>query len=131
MPTERAEKREAKKARKEAKVKGGDEESEWLTVDGVWAAYAIDGKGHHDGDGKYRVLIEVADFGDRLFLGGKARFTRLPPAGLAPPGQTFDLPAVAPANGIVVLGPILFADGTGLGRYAMVFGLEVKAAVGV
>ena len=72
--------------------------------------------------------MKVGDFGDHFFLGGKARFTRLPPAGLAPPGQTFDLPAVAPANGIVVIGPIVFAEGTGLGRYAMVFGLEVMAA---
>jgi len=124
---ERAKKREEKKARKAAKEKGG-EESEWLPVGDAWAAYAIDGKGHHDGDAKYRVLLEVGDFGDRFFLGGKARFTWLPPAGLAPPGQTFDLPAVVPANGIVVLGPILFAVGTGLGRYCMVRGLEVRRA---
>ena len=72
--------------------------------------------------------MEVGDFGDRFFLGGKARFMKLPPAGLPPPGQTFDLPVVAPANGIVVLGPIIFAAWTGLGRFAMVHGLEVRPA---
>jgi hypothetical protein len=109
---ERAKKREEKKALKAAVEKGGEEPpSEWLPIDGWWAAYAIDGKGYHDGDGKYRVLLEVAEFGERFFLGGKARFTGLPPTGLAPPGQTFDLPDVMPANGIVKLGPILFAAG--------------------
>ena len=60
---------------------------------GAWAARALDGKGHHDGDGVYYVLIEVREFGDRFFPGGKARFQGLPPAGRAPPGQTFNLPA--------------------------------------
>jgi len=126
---ERAKKREEKKALKAAMaMEKGGEEPEWLPIDGAWAAYAIDGKGHHDGDGKYRVLMKVAEFGDRFFLGGKARFSWLPPAGLAPPGQTFDLPAVVPANGIVVLGPIFFAVGAGLGRYCFVEGLEVRRA---
>lgn len=123
---QRQKKREEKKTLKAAMEKGGEEESQWLPVEGAWAAYAMDGKGHHGGDSTYEVCMQIRDFGERFFLGGKARFTCLPPAGCPLPDQTFDLPVRAPANGIVTLGPVLFAEGTGLGRFVMVFGLEVK-----
>ena len=50
-------------------------EQVWQDVDGDWIANADDGKGYHDGDGKYTVHVRVADFGQKYLPGGEARFT--------------------------------------------------------
>ena len=44
----------------------------------MWPAYAVDGKGHDDGDGKYTAQILVAGIGVHFYLGGEARFVRTP-----------------------------------------------------
>ena len=44
----------------------------------MWPAYAVDGKGHDDGDGKYTAQILVAGIGVHFYLGGEARFVRPP-----------------------------------------------------
>lgn len=78
---------------------------EWVAIDGMWPAYAVDGRGHHDGRYVYVCQIPVKDFGEHLFLGGEARITlstqqvSRPPTRSRrrpPPGCRADLPA-APA----------------------------------
>ena len=44
----------------------------------MWPAYAVDGNGHDDGDGKYTAQILVAGIGVHFYLGGEARFVRPP-----------------------------------------------------
>ena len=44
----------------------------------MWPAYAVDGKGHDDGDGKYTAQILVAGIGVHFYLGGEARLVRTP-----------------------------------------------------
>ena len=66
-------------------------EPEWVPVDGMWLAKALDGKGYHDGDGKYTCQIPVEDFGVHLFLGGEARMYLCGGA-----EQVFRLPSAAP-----------------------------------
>ena len=63
-----------KKAAKTAFVAGdGRETTTWVPIPGMWLAYAVDGKGYHNGDGKYTVTIPVEDFGAHFHLGGHTR----------------------------------------------------------
>jgi len=46
----------------------------------MWAAWALQGRGHRDGPefGRtYRVVVERAEFGELLFPGGQVRFTEI------------------------------------------------------
>ncbi len=45
-------------------------EPNWVKFDGMWPAYAVDGKGHDDSDGKYIAQILVAGIGVHFYLGG-------------------------------------------------------------
>ena len=121
MWKERAKKREEKKARKAAIEKGG-EESEWLPIDGAWAAYAINGKGHHDGDGKYTCRIPVEDFGEQLFLAGEARI-------VFGTQQVFRLPSVAPPPNAALTFQLQVDQRVfgGMGRLTTIDGIEVRA----
>lgn len=68
----RAEKQRAKEIAEKVK------KNEWIPIEGLWAAYSIEGRGHREGPfygRKYRVDIPLEDFGDHLYLGGMARFT--------------------------------------------------------
>ena len=69
-------------------------ETDWQPIEGVWAALATDGVGHHDGSGEYLLQIPVEDFGELLFLGGEARFE----ASGIDPRTVFPLPTVVPAT---------------------------------
>ena len=64
---------EARKAEKALAKKAPAAEPDWVKIDGMWPAYAVDGKGHHDGDGKYTAHFPVADFGVHLYLGAARR----------------------------------------------------------
>ena len=91
----------------------------------MWPAYAVDGKGHHDGDGKYIAQIPAADFGVHLYVGGEARFVR-PPFG-GDPKDVYRLPMTSPTTTVVVTFKIQVNPLASLGRLTMVSGLEVRA----
>ena len=46
----------------------------------MWPAYAVDGNGHDDGDGKYTAQILVAGIGVHFYLGGEGRGALRPAA---------------------------------------------------
>ena len=95
----------------------------------MWPAYADDGKGFHDGDGKYTCRIPVEDFGEDFgdYLGGEVRMYL---SGGEP--TTFRLPQTMP----VPKSALEFRLNTqgrwtgGLGRLTMIDGLEVRAPSG-
>jgi hypothetical protein len=97
-------------------------ENQWVAIEGLWLAYAVDGKGHHDGDGKYVCQIPVKDFGEHFFLGGEARIT-------LGSQQVFRLPSVAPppAAGVTFRLQVEQRVFGGMGRLALVDGIEVRA----
>lgn len=95
----------------------------------MWPAYADDGKGYHDGNGKYTCRIPVEDFGEALgdYLGGEVRITM---TGGEP--SVFRLPPTLPAPKST-LEFHLNTQGRwtgGLGRLTMIDGLEVRAPSG-
>lgn len=117
--------RAAKRAAKaEANARKG-KPAEWLPVEGWWFAYALDGRGHHDGDGEYEVRIPVADFGGRLFLGGDARITGVHGGD---PTTIYRLPptVVPPPDGAIAFRLIVHPRAS-RGRFIVVDGLEVRA----
>ena len=85
-------------------------------------AYADDGKGHHDGDGKYTCQVPVKDFGEHLFLGGEARIE-------LGTQQVFRLPPVAPPASAALTFRLQVEQRVcgGMGRLALIEGLEVRA----
>ena len=97
-----------------------DVETDWESVDGMWAALAADGIGHHDGDGEYVVQIPVEDFGELFFLGGEVRFE----ANGIDPRTIFPLPTVAPATTVTFRFKVCPEGRTG--RAILVEGLEVR-----
>ena len=74
--------RAAKRAEKE-KAKDVAERlarNDWIPIDGMWAARALEGRGHREGPyfgRKYRVHVPVVDFGEYLFRGGEVRFLEI------------------------------------------------------
>ena len=84
----------------------------------MWPAYAVDGKGHHGGDGKYIAQVPVADFGVHLYLGGEARFVR-PPFG-GDPKDVYRLPMAPPTTTVVVTFNIQVNPLASLGRLTMI-----------
>ena len=100
-----------------------------MDVDGLWLARAIDGRGYHDGDGKYVVHIPIDDFGDNFFAGGEAKMVMI--------GCDHDaihrLPDEKPPSYVVfhlqsVRGPVPMGA---IGRVAMVSNLQVRPPSGV
>ena len=94
----------------------------WQDVDGQWIAYADDGKGYHDGDGKYTVHVSVADFGEKLLLGGEARFTEIT-GGRA---EIFKLPLQIPPSHSFIRFNIRIEPLACQGRYLVASGLQVR-----
>ena len=119
--------RDARKAEKQAKKAlafGPKPQHDWITLEGMWPAYAVDGKGYHDGDGKYTCQIPVEDFGEHLFLGGEARMYLCGGA-----EQVFRLPSAAPPARTVLTFRLQVEQRLvgGLGRLTMIDGVEVRA----
>ena len=96
-------------------------ETDWQPIDGVWAAIATDGVGHHDGDGEYLLQIPVEHFGELLLLGGDARFE----ANGADPHNIFRLPSVAPTVCVNFRFRVCAEGRTG--RVVLINGIEVRA----
>lgn len=125
LRTARAEKKAAKLRAKETAEKLA--RNEWIDIDGLWGAIAVDGRGHRDGDMKYRVRVPVKDFGALLLLGGEARFTEI--YGPVDPALVYQLPAVAPpADSNLVFGFALDPTIAIGGCMVSVSGLQVRAA---
>ena len=89
----------------------------------MWLAKAVDGKGYHDGDGKYVVEIPVEDFGEHFYLGGDARMQI---AG-GDHEKVYRLPATQPPPGGGVRFGLDVSPMAALGRIALVGELEVRA----
>ena len=95
---------------------------QWRAIDGMWVARAADGRGYHDGDGKYIVTIPTEDFGEHLYLGGDARMII---AG-GYPDKIYKLPATSPPPDGGLRFVLDVHPQAGLGRLAMVEGLKVR-----
>jgi len=48
-------------------------ESEWLPIEGILLAVAVDGAGQHDGSGEYSVVVKMDEFNGKFKPGGLAR----------------------------------------------------------
>ena len=51
--------------------------NEWIPIEGMWMAHALNGRGHVEGPHRcrrYRALVPCADLGAHLYQGGQARF---------------------------------------------------------
>tara|TARA_B100002051_G_C16537434_1_gene535817 strand:+ start:443 stop:739 length:297 start_codon:yes stop_codon:yes gene_type:complete len=94
----------------------------WQEVDGQWIAYADDGKGYHDGDGKYTVNVPVADFGEKLLLGGEARFTDV----TGGRSEIFKLPLEIQSSDSFIQFNIRIEPLASQGRYLVASGLQVR-----
>ena len=116
--TERAAKRVEKQAKRGISRQLFDDSS-WRPIDGFWIARRLDGD-----NGRYEVAVPVAAFGDRLPLGGEARFTE----GLGGDAErVFPLPEAAPpADGELKFRVEAAAEGMCL---VAATGLEVRARV--
>ena len=89
----------------------------------MWPAYALDGKGHHDGNGKYILHVPVEDFGEHFYLGGEVRVSLD-----GGEGTVFRLPSAPPAPRTPVVFRLTLDPWIGgLGYLTMVDGLEVRA----
>ena len=100
-------------------------EPQWREIDkDFWLAYAVDGKGHHDGACEYDVTVPRTDFGDSFLAGGEARWTDV---NGGYPETIYRLPDVEPpASGGVRFRLRVCPEGM-TGRVAMVGGLQVRA----
>ena len=110
--------REEKKAKKKIYVCV----PQWRAIDGMWVARAADGRGYHDGIGKYIVNIPAEDFGEHLYLGGDSRMT----ISGGYPDKIFKLPATPPEPGGGLRFELDVHPQAGLGRLAIVEGLKVR-----
>lgn len=115
--------KEAKKAKKPLALDVDDAEPRWVPIDGMWPAYAVDGKGHRGGSGKYVVKIPVEDFGKHFYLGGDVRMM----FAAWDQEKLYRLPATQPPSGACVSFELDASPLAGLGRLAMVVDLEVRA----
>lgn len=117
--TERAAKRDEKQA-KRGIARRLFIDRVWHPIDGFWIARRLDG-----GSGCCEVAVPVAAFGDRLPLGGEARFT----AGLGGDAErVFPLPEAAPpADGELKFRVDVNAAAADPRRVVVVMGLEVRA----
>lgn len=96
----------------------------WLPVAGSWPAIALDGRGHHDGDGEYRIHVHPHDFAGKYFVGGEARFTGFIGASR---NMIFRLPTEAPSVMDRVRFSVPTHAGMATGRLVYVSGLQVRA----
>ena len=96
----------------------------WLPVKGSWPAIAVDGRGHHDGDGEYRIHVHPQDFAGKYYVGGEARFTGFIGAVR---NMIFRLPTEAPSAQDRVRFSVPVHPGMATGRLVYVTGLEVRA----
>ena len=51
--------------------------NDWIPIEGLWCARALNGRGHVEGPHRcrrYRALVPCADLGAHLYQGGQARF---------------------------------------------------------
>ena len=119
---DRAERREARELAKERSHDGDGASSEraWRDIPGMWAAYAVDGRGHRRVDGNnglYDVLLPVALFeGSR---GGMARLLKVPGGD----SETFTIPNNFSATHLKVR--LQVSGVAGGGRMILVTGLQV------
>ena len=97
-------------------------EQVWQDVDGDWIANADDGKGYHDGDGKYTVHVRVADFGQKYLPGGEARFTDVT-GGHA---EIFKLPLQIPPADSFIRFNIKIEPLACQGKWCVASGLQVR-----
>ena len=98
----------------------------WLPVRGSWPAIAVDGRGHHDGDGEYRIHIWPSEFGAKYYVGGEARFTGFRGLG-ATVNMIFRLPSEAPSSGDRIRFSVPANPGIAMGRLVYVTVLQVRA----
>jgi hypothetical protein len=123
---ERAARRVAKAAAKQL-VFASPDPSAWQTIDGAWAGYAADGRGHRpvdDTDVTYIIPVPVVDFGPNLPLGGQARFLEVYGGDLT----VHTLPSTPPPPESNLAFHIRVAGPTARGRVILVSGLQIRAS---
>ena len=121
---ERAARREQKKAKQAKKALGEDAASEWVAIDEWFIAKADDGRGHHDGDGKYTVHIPIEDFGAHFYPGGEVRLDMT--GGVHE--QIYRLPTARPPSGAYVALHVQALPAWALGSIVVGTGFQVRRA---
>lgn len=119
LVAERAERREKRAARKLAMERSASEPA-WADILGMWAAYAVDGRGHRRMDGgesSYDVLLPIELF--EASRGGTARLLYVPGGD----GETFTIPNDFHATHLKVR--LQVSGVSGGGRMILVSGLQV------
>jgi len=114
----------AKKAAQAPPALGKDAASEWVAIDEWLFAVADDGRGHHDGDGKYTLRIPIEDFGAHFYPGGELRLNMT--GGFSE--TTYRLPAARPPPGSHVTVRVQAIPGGVVGRLTLVAGFHVRRA---